>query len=325
MYNTDIIETNEHMQEWMKWLEESTSKYADGDKKEYAEDVLRSWGRFSHSSLSWFDDNMFMDILKKAIKEQDFDTMYACFLCMHKGKLLWHSQSGYDHCDVFYNFLAHLSYANYEDIFRAFPDNLPISTNGYNMLVYGTNLILYMLYPDKYDKDNTITKAEKYVASKAAKGDRALISVLLGIIKKDVQMISDNLQIMCSTHARTDLIYQTEKVQCCQAYGLLKIAYHMLTKEEFDKIELPNYKTFDKGYLYWLLAGGFSEKLIIEYKHPYEIFNVALLAPIPITKVIQPYLDTNKAELKRYRKSYMDINKMNLELVDYVMKTCRFE
>ena len=68
-----------------------------------------------------------------------------------------------------YTMMPYLCCADYDEIYRAFPSDLPISTNGHSMMVNATALLQCILYKGKYDEENVIAKAEKYILTKNPK------------------------------------------------------------------------------------------------------------------------------------------------------------
>lgn len=311
MLISDLAKNNEEVKDALVSLDEfvaETKKYS-YNRRELLNHILHiDKGEIIRSKSVM---KLCINMIKDAIKSQDYITINMIFAETYKRNVIYTLDGGCDHCERFLDSLNHLSYGRYNDVFRFFPSGLPLSNDGHILPVNGTNLLLYLLYPEQYNGEKIIAKAEKLVMNSKAKWYKAIISVLLGIIKKDTDRISENLQNLCVCHTRQQLIwYEIEKTQCHVAYGLLVLAYHNLAKEEFDKIEMPQYKTFDSGYCKWLVKEEYEEQMLFEYSAPYDFLNKAFFAPVPIT-IIHPSLNG---------KSYtVDHKSMNDALLDYLM------
>lgn len=313
-----IAENDPMLSEYYKRLDQFSRKakeHAKGDEHQYLGYLINFWSVTNHSDKGLAE--VCIDTLKKGIAGKDYALMQAVMNFVDKSDLLWQSANGCDHSYMAYHTVKYLSCAHYDNIYRAFPKGLPPASNGHTMNVHAANIILSLLYEDDYDREKTAAKAEKYILSKQPKWDRAFVGCLLGIMKQDTDLVSDSLQTLCALLARTD-VSKFDKMQCQFAYGMLAIAYHILPQEKYTQIRMLEYGNFDPGYLNRLLKEEFSSESMPEYTEPYEIFNTVLSAPISVTKVHQPYLDSDGTarEKKQY---YMDCDRMNNELIEYVM------
>ena len=266
-------------------------------------------------------DEDFLSLFKSAEKNKDYPVMQQLFFTLNKRILLWNSDSGYDHCMVIYTMMPYLCCAEYDEIYREFPSDLPIAANGHSMMVNATALLQCILYKGKYDEEKVIAKAEKYILSKKPKWDRAYVGCFLAIIKNDADMLSENLQELCNYHTRQS-ICGFMKYHCQSAYGILVFAKKNLPKETFEKVKMPEYKTFDPGYMEWVFNEKFVRESIYDYKAPYEELNIAYEMPLPITKVHHRYLNSDNKHISSWEKRayYMDEPAMNDQVVEYVME-----
>lgn len=184
------------------------------------------------------------------------------------------------------------------------------------MYIHGTNILLCLLYNSEdaavYPADKIIEKAEKFTASKKALWERAVISFLLGILQCNVSRISESLQLVCEGYVKIDAA-KYRKMQCQNAYGLLMLAKHFLSEEEFVQIICPEHKSFSEGYMSWLLKQDkLPKELCVTYDSPMEELNELLKKQIAITFIHQPYLNSDNQYLstKDKRAYYMDLGKM---------------
>ena len=247
--------------------------------------------------------------------------MQQLFYTFNKRILTWNLSSGYDHCMAIYTMMPYLCCAEYDEIYRAFPSDLPISANGNTMLVNATALLQCILYKGKYEEAAVISKAEKYILSKSPKWDRAYVGCFLAIIKNDADMLSENLQLLCSNHTRQS-ISGFMKYHCQSAYGILVFAKKNLPQEIFERVKMPEHKTFNPGYMEWVFKEQFVRESIFDYKAPYEELNLVYEMPLPITKVHRPGLNSDNEFISSSAKKayYMDEATMNDQVVEYVME-----
>ena len=315
MVNHEMIEIEkEHLEELNFWRKSALEKTDESDW-EYHRHLIYGW-HVGH----YPDDDVLLAKLKDATKKKDYALMQQIFFTYNKRELSWNISSGYDHCYLVYRVIPYLCCAEYDEIFRAFPENLPISSNGHSMLVNATALLQCILYKDKYDKQKVITKAEKYVVSKQPKWDRAYVACFLAVLREDMQMLSENLQVLCEYHSRQSMS-GFMKLHCQYAYGLLIFAKHNLSDSAFRSIKMPEYKTFDLGYLEWAYEEHFVRKSIYDYKAPFEELSLVYEMPLPTTVLHQPYLNNDRVQVSPQEKKayHMDGKTMDAEVVDYVM------
>lgn len=215
---------------------------------------------------------MFEERYTQAVKKKDYLMLQSVFYHESKIQMLPLWDGGYDHSFRFPELLDLLASDEFDNIYRVFPEGLPLAANGYSMYVKATNLILCMLYnkdgKEVYDQAKITEQAEKYIVTKQPAWDRAVAACVLSILKHDISGFSENLQKVCEGYSRTDII-KYRKLQCKCAYGLIVLAKHFLTEEEFGNVKYPDNKNFDKGYLDWFLS---LEKLPNDLCFEYEGF-----------------------------------------------------
>lgn len=262
--------------------------------------------------------------MAEALKENNFAKLKSVLYHATKVKFLPCAASGYDHCDRLWPLLDLLSCAEMDNIYRILPKGLPLSTNGYAMYVNGINILLCVLYNNEdntvYAKDKVTAKAEKYVKSKQPMWERSVISCLLAIMDHDVSRLSEGLQNVCGSYSKMS-IAPYMKMQCQNVYGLLILAKHILSEEEFNTVILPVHKNFSKDYIEWFFnQKNLSDELCIKYETPLEIVNDILKKPVAITRIYQPYINSDNAYLTSSEKKtcYMDIDTMMDEFLDII-------
>lgn len=261
-----------------------------------------------------------MDIAE-ALKNDDFARLRRIFLCSAKIKMLPGAASGYDHCERLWALLDLLACDDFDNVYRVLPLGLPVSANGYPMYVHGTNLLLCLLYHSGkeavYPADKIIDKAEEFASSKKPLWERAVISCLLGILQSDTRRITDSLQQICAGFVKVDAA-KYMKMQCQNAYGLVALAKHFLSEGHFSEILFPECKNFSKGYIFWFLG---QEELPVDpgivFDPPMEELNGIIRKQIAMTRIYQPYLNSDNSYLSAKEKKayYMDTDRMLAEFM----------
>lgn len=268
--------------------------------------------------LSSDTKRVFEEKYTQAVKEKDYVLLKSVFY--HESKLelpLW--SGGNDHSSRLLTLLELLACDAFDNIYRLLPEGLPLAANGYSMHVKATNLILCMLYnrdgKSVYDQAKVTEQAEKYIVSKQPAWDRAVVACVLAVLKHDVSGFSAELQKVCDGHGRRDII-KYKKLQCKCAYGLIVLAKHFWTEEEFADITYPEHKNFDRGYIDWFLSlDRLPDELCFTYEGDFEEMNRVLKSPVAITYIHQPYLGADNPYLSAKEKKawYLDTTGKMLE------------
>lgn len=315
MLNAEI---DKYMNKILECSENTKEKYGENGPT-YIKKILYAIYA-NHTYLQAVYENQIVD----ALKGNDFAALKSVFYHAAKVKLLPCSSSGCDHCDRLWPLLDLLSCTEIDNIYRILPKELPLSTNGYAMNVNGINILLCLLYNNEdnapYAKDKVTAKAEKYAKSKQPMWERSVISCLLAIMEHDVSGLSKNLQNVCESYNKMNIAAYM-KIQCQNAYGLLILAKYIFSEQEFNSITLPEYKNFSKDYIEWFFhQNKLSDELCIKYEAPLEKVNDILKKPVAITRIYQPYINSDNAYLTSSEKKawYMDTDTMMDEFLDII-------
>ena len=313
MSNTEIDKYMNHILEFNKNTKE---KYGENSPEYRKKFLYAIYANHIHLQA------VYEKQIAEALKQNDFATLKSVFYHAAKVKLLPCGYSGFDHCDRLWPLLDLLSCAEMDNIYRVLPERLPLSTNGYAMYVNGINILLCLLYNNEenaaYAKEKVTSKADKFISSKKPMWERSVISCLLAIIDHDVYRLSENFQYVCDSYSKMN-IASYMKIQCQNAYGLLVLAKHFLSEEEFNTVILPEHKNFSKDYIEWLFhQKELSDELCIKYEAPLEKVNDILKKPVAITRIYQPHINSDNAYLTISKKKawYMDIDTMMDEFLD---------
>ena len=316
---------NQELDQYMQFLRESAASAA----KTCAEGSPAYWKRILNAlSGNPYRESFYEERLTHAVKAEDYAGLQRIFYQIARIMLL-PSKSGYDHCDRLWPLLDLLACADADNLCRILPEGLPSAANGYPMYIHGTNVLLCLLYNtgDKavYAQEQITAKAEKFTTSKKAAWERAVVSCLLAVLQHDSNRLSENLQNLCTGFHRAD-VAPYRKMQCQSAYGLLMLARHFWTAEEFAAVAWPDDKNFSQGYVKWLLAQEhLPDELCVTYEAPLTELNAILKKPVPVTRIYQKYLDSDNPHLSNAEKKawYLDADGMMEELLGAAPGTLR--
>ena len=255
-----------------------------------------------------------------AVKNNDFAKLKSVFYHVTKIKLLPLGSGGYDHCAVVWPLLDLLACDDFDCIYRVLPEGLPISANGFPMYIHAVNLLLCLLYNiegnEIYEQDKIVEKAEKFLTTKKPLWERSVVACILAILQHNASSFSENLQKVCEGYSKQSCAKHL-KLQCQNAYGLIVLAKHFWSEEEFQRVEYPEFKNFNKGYIDWFLCQEeLSNDLCFIYKDSREELNRILKMPVAITQIHQPYLNSDSPYIssKEKKEWHMDTKKMMDEL-----------
>ncbi len=298
---------------------ESALEHAGNDRTLYLNHMLnyREFCAQSKEAQSLGED--MERALKKAVADQDHASVQRLLFTFYQGVLTAYWRSGCDHSRLIFQIIPFLSCASYDNIFRAFPKELPLSEYGHTMCINGANLVQCILYPGMYDTEKVIEKAETHINSKQPKWDRAFVACLFGVLKNDAELFSQNIQLLCELHSRND-ISKFLKIRCVFAYGMWVFAKHNMVSDVFAKVKMPVYKNFDKEYLTYISENAFSTEPVYVHPEPFTEFNYLFEIPIPITRLYQPYFNNENYTKREQKVRYLDTENMNMQCVEEIMK-----
>lgn len=312
--------SKKYLSEYLDYLNSrvSTSRKEkeENDTFSYYKDII-----FYLKAANPYIQAVYEECITEALDNNDFAKLESVFLHSSRIKMLPSGGSGYDHCDRLWALLDLLACDNLDNVYRVLPEGLPLSANGYPMYIHGTNILLCLLYNSEnittYPADKVIEKAEKFTISKKSLWERSVISCLLGILQRDVLKISDGLQQACVGFAKMD-VAKYMKMQCQNVFGLIMLAKHFLSEEEFAQISYPEYKNFSGNYMSWLLEQDvLSKDLCVTYDSPLEEVGKIIKRPIAITYIHQKYLNSDNPYISAKDKKayYIDHEKMLAEFI----------
>ena len=258
----------------------------------------------------------FENELAVAVKNSDFPRIKNIFYHETKLRMLPLWEPGTDHGYQMWRLLDLLACDEFDNIYRVYPEGLPLCSNNHPLWTNSTNLLLCIMYNTEekeiYNQSKVIEKAEKFITSKKPVWDRAVAACMLAILNHDAAAFSENIQKVCESYNKTD-VSDYQKLFCQNACGLLVLAKHFLTEEEFQQVKYPVYKNFHKGYMDWFFSQeSLSDELCFDYEEPYEEFTKILKRPVAITRINQPYLGSDNPYISSKAKKdwYMDMKKM---------------
>ena len=158
-----------------------------------------------------------------------------------------------------------------------FPKNLSLKVHIemrkgiYPMCRVGEILLGGMWYQDEEILNYIIPKATKFAAGKSPKCDVAAIAYMLALQEHDVSKASEYLNDACKV-LHNDLT-PMEKRHYLPAHGLYRLAARILDEDEFQKLSMPEYKTFCREYAEWRNSNTEPPQLYAPFPKPVDFLN----------------------------------------------------
>lgn len=311
------INDTEYMKSLCGFYEKDKEKNKANDKKFLKSMMTRMLWNDTHL------EKLIKNGIENAIRERDYVSIKNIFYHAAKIKLLPNLSAGYDHCDRIWPMLDFLACAEFDNIYRILPSGLPLSDNGYPMYINATNLVLCLLYNtdgrEIYQQDKVSKKAIKFAASKKPLWERSVINCLLQILNRNPAGISEALQNVCVGYSKMTVAGYM-KLQCFNAYGLIVLAKHFLTEQEFSMIKFPVYNNFSEEYINWFLNNhNLQNELYFGYPEPLDMVEAVLTKPVAVTQILQPYINSDNTYMSAgdKKKWYMDYERMLDEFAEY--------
>ncbi len=178
----------------------------------------------------------------------------------------------------FLNALTAIAVGDYQTMEYIFPANMKIRkhNNIYPLYKVGDIMLAGLWYQNTALLSAALPKAKKYIAGKWPKWERAAIAYLLALYEHDIAAAGEYLENACKI-MHTDLNDNDKKVFSV-AHGLYQLAEKVLGKEEFQKLSMPEYKTFSRDYAKWRNTCFDSPQLYIHFPEPVSFINDLLTA-----------------------------------------------
>lgn len=231
------------------------------------------------------------------------------------------SGSGYDHCISLWFVLDALACGDDSAVERRFPHELGITANGYPFYVCASNLLIGMWYDDSKILEKAIPKAEKFISGKKPLWERAVVSYLYNLHKRDAHAMEHDLQAVCDGYAKM-VIAPEKKRLCVNAYGLLMLSKFVWPEQKLQDFRLPEHNNFNKNFALWRIENQ-SPKLDLyhHYPTPMEEINEILIAPVAKATIHQPYLnsDNEYISIADKKKWYLNGDEMIAQFVEDIM------
>lgn len=224
------------------------------------EELDPGWNRNSLKHLNW--------VLRLYGGNADFKVQAGCLY-----RRDWKSLSNYYYQCTRYNLfptLMHFDYTvvqfwdaltaialgDHDSFEHIFPKDEPLeklikdSKGAHPLVREGRILLVGLWYQNKQILEYTIPKAQMYLARKYPKPDLALVAYMLALHEHDVARAGECLETACQI-TRSAEWEPEEKKPWIYGHGLYRLAARVLPEDEFNRLPMPNYKTFCKEYAQW--------------------------------------------------------------------------
>lgn len=190
--------------------------------------------------------------------------------------------SGYDHCFRLKPVLFCFAGNNLDLINIYLPKGIGPSSKGHRFLVVGINLILAIR--GELDKNDVLSKTEKFLEKKNPKFEDAIVKTLQSIILKDPGKITNNLEEVTKLHKASKWLHDFNnpigKYLPFFSYALYSIAFHYLDKELFQRIIPPDSNIWWISYQELNINNSFTEgKDILLFTGDLECINKIKTTP----------------------------------------------
>ncbi len=168
------------------------------------------------------------------------------------------------------------------------------------------HLMLGLWYKDAAVLEWAVPEAEALLGTKKVNQmERAMLSFLLDIASGDMVKGSEDLLAVCKAFGRDKRYVLGARPFCTYAHGLCCLAQLLLPEEVFDKLELPDYKSFLPAFALWRRENHHPNRsLWYHYPEDLDIFNQIYTAPPARLALFQPLLD-NTSVKPRVRQHWM--------------------
>ena len=151
-----------------------------------------------------------------------------------------------------------------------------IEKGEYPLKRVGEVLLAGIWYQDSALLEYAIPRAEKFVVGKWPKWEIAAIAYLLALQAHDVAKASEYLEDSCKVvHTGFEPV---EKKLFVYAQGVYQLAKRVLDEDMFQKLSMPEYKTFSKEYARWRNSHLELPQLYISFPEPVSFLNDLLTA-----------------------------------------------
>lgn len=182
----------------------------------------------------------------------------------------------------FFNALIAIAVGDDKGVEHLFPSNMSLKTHIeirkgiYPLCRVGEILLAGMWHRNAEILDYAIPKAVKFAAGKSPKWETATVAYMLALQEHNVSKASEYLNDACKV-MHTDFNAPDKKLYI-SAHGLYRLAARILDEDEFQKLSMPEYKTFCREYAEWRNSHLEPPKLYMRYPEPVDFINDMLTA-----------------------------------------------
>jgi hypothetical protein len=148
------------------------------------------------------------------------------------------------------------------------------SVNGHRFTITAANLVMGLLLNDPERKNMAEEAARGFLQKKNGRFENAMVNYLVSLSRNDVAGASNHLSEACIVYNNCKWLHDFQnpflKVFGAFPHGMYNLAFHVLNRETFDKLHLPDHQVFWKDYAMYCIANDFS------HGKPYIVFDQEL-------------------------------------------------
>lgn len=240
---------------------------------------------------------------------QNADWPGLCRIVNQRGKsgMLPVIYGGYNYERNFHCMLECLVCGNTQAVERLLPPELAQVKNCNDpFFPAAAHVMIGLWYRDGSILEWAVPDAEKFLTrKKSTQLEKAMVSFLLDLVRGDIGRGSEDLLAVCKGYPRDQKYVLGARPFCTLAHGLYCLAQLLLPEEDFQALQMPEYKNFLPAFALWRREHPKPElSLWLPYPEDLALFNGIYEAPPARLVLWQPFLRDDYVK-PRQRQDWM--------------------
>lgn len=170
------------------------------------------------------------------------------------------------------------------------------------------HVLIGLWYKDEAVLEWAIPNAERFLErKKSTLMEKAMVSFLLDLVNGDMDKGSNDLLAVCKGYPRDQKFVLGRRPFCTFAHGLYCLAQHLLPKDIFQSLKMPEYKNFLFEFALWRREHPDPDlSLWFRYPEDMALFNGIYEAPPARLVLLPPDPDDKKQEWFAHGVKWVD-------------------
>lgn len=162
------------------------------------------------------------------------------------------------------------------------------------------HLFIALWYRDPAVLEWAVPDGERFVARKGpTQLEKAMVSFLLDLAREAVTQAGQDLLAVCRAYPKDKKYVLGRRPFCTLAHGLYHLAQALLPTEDFQALDMPQYKNFIPEFALWRREHPVADlSLWVRYPEDLDLLNQIYEAPPAQLVLWQPFLDSPQAKPK---------------------------